>query len=91
LVDARLNNVIMPILGAGHGRIATALAFVGLLLAIAETARYLPGGTPLRSVTVIVFQKDAKSMAQVDPTVVRRVLALVGSPVEIAQANTESV
>jgi hypothetical protein len=33
LVDARLRDVVMPILGAGHGRIDPALAFVSLLLA----------------------------------------------------------
>jgi hypothetical protein len=80
LVDARLHNVVMPILGAGHGRIDPALAFVSLLLAVAEAARYAPGGQPLRRVTIIVFQRDADSQPQVDPVVVRRALALIGSP-----------
>jgi len=79
LVDARLREVVMPILGAGHGGIHPAAAFVSLLLALAESARYAPSGKPLKSATVIVFQKDANSPPQVDPVVVRRALALIGS------------
>ncbi len=79
LVDARLNRVVMPILGAGHGRIDASLALVGLLLAVAEAARYAQGGQPLRSVTIVVFQRDAASPAEVDPVVIRRALALAGS------------
>jgi Domain of unknown function (DUF6430) len=79
LVDARLREVVMPILGAGHGRIDPPRAFVGLLLlAVAEAVRYAPGGRPLRKVTIIVFKRDADSPPQVDPVVVRRALALVG-------------
>lgn len=78
-LDARIYEVLMPILGAGHGRIDPAVAFVSLLLAIAEAARYAPGGKPLKRVTVVVFQRDEHSPPQVDPTVVKRALALVGS------------
>jgi len=80
LVDARLYDVAMPILGAGHGRIDPALAFVTLVLALAEAVRCAPGGRPLRMVTIIVFQGDPKSPPQVHETVVRRALALIGSP-----------
>lgn len=80
LVDARLHDVVLPILGAGHGRIDPALGFASLLLAIAEAARFAPGGTPLKRVTVVVFRKDSASPPQVDPIVVRRGLALIGSP-----------
>jgi hypothetical protein len=79
LADARLNEVAMPILGAGHGRIDPPLAFVVLLLAVAEAARYGQGGQRLRKVTIIVFKRDADTPAEVNRTVVRRALALVGS------------
>jgi antiphage defense system Thoeris ThsA-like protein len=79
LADCRLNQVAMPILGAGHGQIDPPLAFVGLLLAIAEAARYGQGGQRPRKVTIVVFKPDANSPAQVDKTVVRRALALIGS------------
>jgi len=80
LADARLNEVTMPLLGAGHGGIAPPLALVGLLLAVAEAARYGQGGQRLRRVTVVVFKRDADSPAEVDPVVVRRALALIASP-----------
>jgi hypothetical protein len=78
LVDVRLRDVAMPVLGAGHGRIHPALAFVGLVLAVAEAVRYGAGGSPLSTVTIVVFQRDATSPPQVHPTVVRRALALAG-------------
>ena len=80
LADARLNEVTMPLLGAGHGGIAPPLALVGLLLAVAEAARYGQGGQRLRRVTVVVFKRDPDSPAEVDPVVVRRALALIASP-----------
>lgn len=79
LADARINEVAMPILGSGHGQIDPPLAFVGLVLAAAEAARYGQGGQRLKRVTIVVFQKSSDSPPQVDGTVVRRALALVGS------------
>lgn len=79
MADARLRHVTMPILGAGHGGIAAPLAFVGLLLAIAEAARYGQGGQRPKSVTIVVFKPDADRPAVVDAVVVRRALALIGS------------
>lgn len=79
MLDARLDEAIMPILGAGHGRMDPPLAFVSLLLAVAEAARYAPGGRPLRRVTIVTFQRDSNSLEQVHPSLVRRALSLVGS------------
>jgi hypothetical protein len=79
LADKRINEVAMPILGAGHCQLDPPLAFVGLLLAVAEAARYGRGGQRPRKVTIIVFKKDADSSPQVEKIVVRRALALVGS------------
>jgi hypothetical protein len=79
LADSRMREVAMPILGAGHGRIDPALAFVSLILALAEAARYAPGGQPLKRVTIVVFKRDADTPPQVDSLIVRHALALVGS------------
>jgi Thoeris protein ThsA, Macro domain len=79
LADARLNKIVMPILGSGHGRLDPPLALVGLLLAVAEAARYGQGGQRLRKASIIVFKRDAHTPAEVDPVVIRRALALVGS------------
>jgi hypothetical protein len=80
LADVKINEVAMPLLGAGHGGISAPLAFVGLVLAIAEAARYGQGAR-LRRVTIVVFKRDPSSPAQVDSVVVRRALALVSSAV----------
>jgi hypothetical protein len=80
LVDARLRDVVMPILGAGHGRLGGPFAFVNLVMAVAEALRSMPGGSPLRTVTIVVFQKDSSSLPQVHRTVIKRTLALVGAP-----------
>jgi hypothetical protein len=77
LADERLNEVVMPVLAGGHGGINPPLAFVGLLLAVAEAARY--GGQRLKSVTIVVFRAGVESPPQVDGVVVRRALALIGS------------
>jgi len=81
LADARVTDVVMPLLGSGHGHIEKPLALVGLLLAIAEVAHYGQGSQRLRRVTVVVFQADDKSPPEVDRLVVQRALALIGSPV----------
>ena len=79
LADARLSEVVMPLMGAGHGRIEKPLALVGLLLAIAEVAHYGQGSQRLRRVTVVVFQSDQTIKAEVDRVVIQRTLALIGS------------
>jgi len=79
LADARLNKIVMPILGSGHGRLDPPLALVGLLLAVAEAVLYGQGGQRLRKVTIIVFKRDVHTTAEVDPIVTRHALALVGS------------
>src|SRR5262249_46242879 len=63
LADAKLNKIVMPLLGAGHGRIDQSLALAGILLAIAEAASYGQGGQRLKQVTVVVFKADSKSPA----------------------------
>jgi hypothetical protein len=72
---------------AGHGRIDPATAFVSLLLALAEAARYASGGRPLKSATVVIFKKDKDSKPQVDPVVVRRALALASSPAHVRSTS----
>jgi hypothetical protein len=79
LADERINKVVMPILGGGHGGIDKPLALVGLLLAVAEVARYGQGSQRLKRVTIVVFRRDANSDPDVDQTVARRALALIGS------------
>lgn len=78
LADERINEVVMPLLGTGHGRIDPALALVGLLIAVAEAARYGQGGQRLRKVTIVVLE-DAERGPMVDQIVIRMALALIAS------------
>ncbi|HZT43560.1 MAG TPA: macro domain-containing protein [Chthonomonadaceae bacterium] len=79
LADARLNEVVMPVLAGGHGGIHPTLAFVGLLLAIAEAARYRQDGRRLKRVTIVVYRPSVEVLPEVDKVIVRRALALIGS------------
>lgn len=79
LADARVTEVAMPILGAGHGGVHPPLAFIGLVLAVAEVARYGYGAQRLKRVTLIVFKKDENTPVEVDKVVIRRALALIGA------------
>jgi hypothetical protein len=79
LADARLSEVVMPVLGAGKGGIDPPLAFVGLVLAVAEAARYGQGAQRLKKVTIVVFKSGEGKPPEVDPVVVRRALALISS------------
>jgi hypothetical protein len=79
LGGTRINEAVMPVLGSGHGGVDPPLAFVGLVAALAEAARYAQGSQRLRKVTIVVYRRDAKSNPQVDSVVVRRALALISS------------
>jgi hypothetical protein len=77
MADARLNEVVTPILGSGHGGVGPPLAFVGLLIAIAEAVRRGHGGPRKRTVTIVVYKQDKSTPAVVSDIVIRRGLALV--------------
>lgn len=79
LADERITEVVMPVLGGGLGHLDPPLAFVGLLLAIAEVARYGQGSQRLKTVTIVVFQRDADGTPEVEKIVIQRALALIGS------------
>jgi hypothetical protein len=85
LADVRINEVVMPVLGAGHGGMDAATAFVSLVLALAEAVRGTQG-RPLRRVTIVNFKKDAEAPPSVHPVVVRRALALAGAPGHLGSA-----
>jgi len=77
LADFRINEIVMPVFGSGHGGLSPKLAFVGLMLALAEAAKYGQGGQRLKRVVIVVFKKDAASVAQIEDRFVRRVLGLI--------------
>jgi hypothetical protein len=79
MADARINEVVMPIFGGGHGGLSPQLALVGTLLAVAEVARYGERGHRLKKVTIVVFKRDSNTPAEVNEVVIRRALALISS------------
>lgn len=79
VADARINEVAMPLLGSGHGGISAPLAFVSMLLALAEAARYGQGSQRLKRATIILYRKDSNSPTSIDTLTIRRALALIGS------------
>jgi hypothetical protein len=81
LADARIYEAVMPVLGAGHGRIDPSLAFIGQLLALCEATRLGHGGQRLKRATIVVFKRDDSSPEVVNKAVVRKALALIGSTV----------
>ena len=79
LADSRINEVAMPMLGSGHGRIDEPLALVGLVLALAEAAHYGRGGQRLKKATIVQFIPDGQKPTEGAKAVALRALALVSS------------
>jgi pimeloyl-ACP methyl ester carboxylesterase len=79
LADARINEVVMPVMGAGHGGIKSPLAFVGLVLALAEAAKYGPELHRRKRVTIVVFRRSQNDPPEVALATIRRALALVAN------------
>jgi hypothetical protein len=77
MADARLNEAVMPVLGAGHGGLTPAAALCGLLMAIVQVVKR--PGARFRRVTVVVFQKDEHSRPEINGSQVRQALALIAT------------
>jgi len=68
LADARVNEVVAPIFGAGHGGIQPRLAFCATLLAYVESVRYGVGAQRLKKVTIVVFKRGDANAPEVLPS-----------------------
>lgn len=79
LADKRINEVVMPVLGAGHGGIDPPLALAGLVLALAEVARYGPDRQRRNKITIVVFQRAKHDPPDVAPDSIRKALELVAN------------
>ena len=79
IADERINEVVMPVLGAGHGGIEPPLALVGLVLAVAEAARYGSERQRRKRIVIVVFRPSPTDPSMVAAAVVRRTLALVAN------------
>lgn len=79
LADKRINEVVMPVLGAGHGGIDPPLALAGLVLALAEAARYGADRQRRKKITIVVFQRTKHDPPDVAPDGIRKALELVAN------------
>ena len=78
LADQRLNEVAMPILGAGHGGIDPPRALTGLLLALAEASQY-QRGKQRRKVKIVIYKKSINDPSEVSTALARQILQLMAN------------
>lgn len=79
LADARKTEVVMPILGSGHGRIHAPYALMSILLAIAEVVRSGDSAQGIKRLTIVNFRKNPDSLPQIERTTVRNIMNLIAS------------
>lgn len=79
--DARLDRVVMPLVGAGHGAVGPARALLGLLLAWCEIF-YRDSGYHM-TVTIVVFQSEDSepAVSKNDAKELLSIAAGVASPI----------
>lgn len=78
--DQKLTHLELPVMGSGHGGLEPELALLYLILAIRAVVE-APAGTHLRSVSIVVFQRDPTAIASIKKDVVKRILS-------VTKANT---
>lgn len=81
MADARLNTVLMPLMGSGHGGISPPLALVGVLLAIAEASRSGNEHQPAKTITIVIFRGATEIRPSVTRQEIRNALALFANPI----------
>ncbi|MFL6247851.1 MAG: TIR domain-containing protein [Thermoanaerobaculia bacterium] len=74
--DGRLTDLYLPLMGAGHGGLEPELALLYLLLSTKAVLDDRLGGH-LRSVTIVVYRRDARTAPSIHPDVVSRMLSVV--------------
>ena len=74
MADKRLNRVVVPLLGAGHGGLPPPLSLVCMLAAFGEIMRH-PSGHHLKSVDIVVFRESQDNPPIVTERETKRILA----------------
>jgi hypothetical protein len=74
--DHRLTDLQLPLMGSGHGGLECELALLYLLLSTKAVADDRLAGAHRRSVTIVVFRRDANTPA-IQPDLIGRMLAVV--------------
>lgn len=72
----RINNIVVPILGSGHGGLTPEVSLISMLIGFAEAIRK-PSGHHIKNVDIIVFKKDKSTKPIVSVWRVKRLLAFI--------------
>lgn len=74
--DYKLTDLSLPVMGSGHGGLECELALFHLLLSIKAVLDDRSAGSHLRSVSIVIFQKEGDSNPIIPRAVVGRILAV---------------
>jgi hypothetical protein len=72
----RLDTLVIPVIGSGHGGVSPPISLICMLIAFAENIRQ-PSGHHIKYVRIVVYQKDKLSKPAISYWQVRRLLAFV--------------
>jgi hypothetical protein len=78
MVDNRLNELYIPLIGSGHGGIKKELALLYMLLAILSVLQD-KSGHHIRQVNIVIFQKDKGSNPLIKKDSVKRMVSYAKS------------
>lgn len=72
----RLDTVVLPVIGSGHGGLHPPVSLICMLIAFAECLKE-PSGHHIKSVRIVVYQKDKHTKPAISYWQARRLLAFV--------------
>lgn len=72
----RLDTVVLPVIGSGHGGLRPPVSLICMLIAFAECLKE-PFGHHIKSVRIVVYQKDKHTKPVISYWQARRLLAFV--------------
>ena len=72
----RLDTVVLPVIGSGHGGLHPPISLICMLIAFAECLKQ-PSGHHIKSVRIVVYQKDKHTKPAISYWQARRLLAFV--------------
>lgn len=72
----RLDTVVLPVIGSGHGGLRPPVSLICMLIAFAECLKE-PSGHHITSIRIVVYQKDKHTKPTISYWQARRLLAFV--------------
>jgi hypothetical protein len=76
MVDHRLTTLYLPTLGSGHGGLTGEFSLFCMLVSLAQLHRQ-PSGPSLKTVNIVVYQRNESSRPAVSGASIRRALSMV--------------